>query len=324
AWAFARILDVAIPDSNLVRLCEAKDVPHNANYLTLSHCWGGFQPLRLLSANYEAMKKQISWSLLPNTFRDAISFTRKLGERYLWIDSICIIQDSRLDWLRESSVMGRIYQGSSCNLAATSAANSSVGLFTCRDPAFIPPLRLFIPDPSKVLIETLPDENLWGREIASSPLCHRAWVLQERLLAPRTLHFASQQLFWECQELQACEKVPRGFLNTTYKRPNPHMRVIDIASQELAWNAVPAPFFQVWEEIVTAYTSADLTKESDKLIAIGGLASILALKSGVRYTAGLWHHDLLRQLLWRVEKPVHRPQNYRAPSWSWASADGTV
>lgn len=291
------------------------------------------------------MKKQISWSLLPNTFRDAISFTRKLGERYLWIDSICIIQDSRLDWLRESSVMGRIYQGSYCNLAATSAANSSVGLFTCRDPAFIPPLRLFIPDPSKVLIETLPDvargawlpdpseasipphfgsqsrhyydcfeENLWGREIASSPLCHRAWVLQERLLAPRTLHFASQQLFWECQELQACEKVPRGFLNTTYKRPNSHMRVIDIASQELAWNAVPAPFFQVCEEIVTAYTSADLTKESDKLIAIGGLVSILALKSGVRYIVGLWHHDLLRQLLWRVEKPVHRPQNYRAPS----------
>ena len=95
-------------------------------HICLSHCWGSYRPLKLEKATLEVFKSRISWNSLPLTFQDAISFARKLGVKYIWIDSLCIIQDDREDWERESANMAAIYQGLLLALAATRAESSSV------------------------------------------------------------------------------------------------------------------------------------------------------------------------------------------------------
>ncbi|KAH7009567.1 heterokaryon incompatibility, partial [Ilyonectria destructans] len=84
----------------------------------LSHCWGGFQPLRTLKKHIADMKNCISWNDLPKTFQEAVTMTRRLGIRYLGIDSICIIQDDNGDWRRESSKMHTSYRNGYLTLSA--------------------------------------------------------------------------------------------------------------------------------------------------------------------------------------------------------------
>ena len=146
--------------------------------------------------------------------------TRRLGKRYIWIDALCIIQDDtdKVDWLHEAGLMHKVYSHSFLNIAATGALDSSRGLFTHRNaeqdlrPVSIscspPPIGTKEPAPVQSFVMT--DIMFFDRELMNAPLHHRAWVLQERILAPRILHFGSKQLFWECKRGLMCERFPRG------------------------------------------------------------------------------------------------------------------
>lgn len=107
------------------------EIPPGTPYMTLSHCWGHSQHFRLLQSNLQDLRKNIEYYELPRTFQDAISICHQLGASYLWIDSLCIIQDSTsgLDWQRESAEMGSIYSHVKCNICATAGYDSSDGLF---------------------------------------------------------------------------------------------------------------------------------------------------------------------------------------------------
>ncbi|KAJ6006655.1 hypothetical protein N7451_004599 [Penicillium sp. IBT 35674x] len=142
---FSRILDVGnVSDAPNVNLCLSDGLEHDTKYATLSHCWGGatLEIPSLTTKNYEKFLQRITIMDLPQTFQDAIQLTRRLGLRYLWIDSLCIMQDSREDWLDQSAVMGSIYQGSYLNIAATKSTDPSGGLFTTRNPFVVTPLRV--------------------------------------------------------------------------------------------------------------------------------------------------------------------------------------
>jgi hypothetical protein len=152
------------------------------------------------------MLNEIPMTILPQTFRDAISITRRLGVQYLWIDSLCIIQDSEEDWERESSMMGSVYQNGMCNIGATAASNGTVGCFSERDPLLAQPCRVKIEkDLKKFKLKkgtyNLVPKKLWDAGLSEAPLLRRAWVVQERVLTQRMLHFGRNQLFWECNEL---------------------------------------------------------------------------------------------------------------------------
>lgn len=132
---------------------------------------------------------------LRKTFRHAILITQKLGLRYLWIDSLCITQDSPLDWDKESSLMASVYGGSTINIAAAGAKDGSWGCFL--KPA------VFV---GKVHVTGTRDgiRKAWDiattlhySSVTQSHLSTRAWAFQERILAPRTLHFTDTELFWE-------------------------------------------------------------------------------------------------------------------------------
>lgn len=120
-----RVIDVGSPDGRTEpRLCDTNGEP--GDYIALSHCWGGRQPLRTTKENICSMKTCIPWAKLPNTFQDAISVTRRLGIRYLWIDSLCIVQDDAQDWEREAAKMALIFEAAYITIAATAATNGSV------------------------------------------------------------------------------------------------------------------------------------------------------------------------------------------------------
>jgi hypothetical protein len=177
----------------------------NGAYMTLSHCWSLSQSLRLTASTLESMESGLEMSCLPTTFRDAILVARALKIRYLWTDSLCILQDSFQDWSRESSMMGLVYANSCCNIAATWGSNSNDGLFVERDPHIVE--HCVIPNllDKYSVPHVLFDPLIVTRQIEDAPLNSQGWVLQERLISPRVLHFGAEQVFWDCQSCVASE-----------------------------------------------------------------------------------------------------------------------
>lgn len=321
---FARIVDVQDGSSD-PRLAEVDEVPASSIYMTLSHCWGDpkHRPLTLTLDTLVAFKAGIPWNMLPKTFTDAITFTRNMGIRYIWIDSLCIIQDSADDWANQSAVMCEIYTGSYLNLAATAAADSRGGLFAERDERLIQPLRVAQPPPpgsssssdDLVRYYDAVDGSEWPREVEGSPLCQRGWIIQERALARRSLHFEKRQLYWECTSMLASESVPLG-----YPGMGQRTNVFDPLLPYFTGTAL----VETWESLVETYTKTGLTNETDKLVAISGLAKALAAQSDIQYLAGLWNYGLKHQLRWYAVSPSKRPDVFRAPSWSWASTNSRI
>ena len=208
---FLHILDVSIPgDNSIVRLCENQEMSESASYLTLSHCWGGAKIKSLSHKTYGEYERGVLVEELPRTFKDAVHLTRRLGLRYLWIDALCIVQGAGGDWYYHAFIMDEIYRDAYFNIAATSADNPYGGLFREREPALIVPLRIQIFDSSfdsgSAFYDVGDDfSETWVRQVVKSPLASRAWVVQERLLARRVVHFANSQLFWECAETRTSE-----------------------------------------------------------------------------------------------------------------------
>ncbi|KAI0708555.1 heterokaryon incompatibility protein-domain-containing protein [Earliella scabrosa] len=298
-------------------------------YLTLSHCWGGATILRLLLENVDTLTKGIPMGDLPKTFRDAVIITRRLGYRYIWIDSLCIIQDSPSDWRTNAAVMGEIYAGSACTVAALTARNAHDGgcfFDHARNPLFFCSCRL---SPHWTVDGNTPvgtDLRLPPPSLGPLPLHTRAWVVQERLLAPRTLYYGSTGLAWECVECSATESVPGGEVS----RFSPKASFFEIMHQLPADRADQAEFeekvYDLWTDVQIAYSRCLLTRFEDRLVAISGVIKRIEAAVGWRSMWGIWRERVLVDLLWFVEEPSVRPATpeYLAPSWSWAGLAGRV
>ncbi|KAJ2987847.1 hypothetical protein NUW58_g4286 [Xylaria curta] len=266
------------------RLIETKNHAMQGPYATLSHRWGGSDILTCTKDTKEDLEAGIGPSFLTQTFRDALHAIEQLGINYIWIGSLCIIQDSTEDWTREALRMGKVYRYAYVNLAATRAENSQAASKT-----------------PWVLIGDTGD-----REIQLAPLNNRGWVMQERLLSPRAVHFAKEQIFWDCAGLTASETLPRGL-------------PLVPGAMWIEKKQFSSLFIQGPEE---AERGKDIRRV---LIALEGIAEHLRNVLGYEYLAGLWRRQIELQLCWfvaRTEPPVTR--NHIAPSWSWASVDGLV
>ena len=174
-------------------------------YLTLSHCWGSSKHISLTKQNIDDLMTPSLCSVLPATYRDALVVAAALGTRYIWIDSLCIIQNDKDDWKSQSSVMGYIYKHSACNIAALGAADSSDGLFSPKEAPTIVTLHgeeyQFEDDPTyRYAFEK--------QDIEDASLNSRAWVVQERYLTPRQLGFGKSQIYWASRWTCASEESP--------------------------------------------------------------------------------------------------------------------
>jgi hypothetical protein len=276
----------------------------------LSHAWGKLDFIRLCKENFKDLQENVPERQLTKTFRDAIYVTRSLGLEYIWIDSLCIIQDDELDWLRESRSMAGVYGGSTINIAAAGSVDGNGGcLYEDSDrrteyKAFR--YRFWPPGMQDTGLWELAPLYLYPDCTSWTPLAGRAWALQERLLAPRTLQFSKTDLLWECHEKDACSLFPEGMppslcLHYTYRMRG------SLAS--------------IWNQIVELYSAAQLTMYSDKLVALSGLAYAVQSETRDEYVAGMWRESLEAQLLWSSslsnnEEMPPRPQPYRAPTVS--------
>ena len=253
--------------------------------------------------------------------------------------------------------METIYGHSYCNIAAVDSSDGSGGLFRPREVHEVLPSEVKSSSPLlgnrtyKVV-----RQDFWEGELLEEPLYRRAWVFQgkiasmtqsnskdidkirsERMLSQRLLHFGKHQIFWECPSLCACEAFPNGL----------PVGLEGKAREGLEWKETlqagylnkglstrglqRLPSYKFWRESVFNYTSCELTVETDKLVAIAGIARLLRHALAERYLAGLWENNLEEQLAWKVVDckkasgaPSTRQVKYRAPSWSWASVDGVV
>jgi hypothetical protein len=317
--------------------------------MTLSHCWGKVRFLTLTTKNIAALQREIVLADLPATFQDAITFARYIGIEYLWIDSLCIIQDSNNDWQNESNLMDSVYSNGFCNIAATGASDASGGCFFNRSSEAyrIPTIdipqhesiwhlatgrflkifdkrRHFI-NPGEYLCH---DTDLWAREITRSVLCKRAWVIQERFLAKRVLYFSPSQIFFECNRMRACEACPE-FMPDTYFRFGirealARVKLNVLHGDPITDNLTVRSALKAWSSLVSNYSACALTYEKDRLVALAGLARYLQPFIGCRYLAGLWETEFVSQLLWENAANSTRSTTYQAPSWSWASRPGQV
>lgn len=303
-------------------------------YVTLSHCWGSADVIQLRAEKLEGFLVCLSYGQLPKTYRDAVEVTRRLGIRYLWIDSLCIVQDSPEDWQKEVRTMDIVYENAVCSIAATNSRDSHGSLFYDRVPLLVSQSSVLSswngqkPTYYKVTVDRVFDE-----EINLSPLNSRAWVVQERLLSPRILHFGPRQLFWECHELLACESSPdglSGFCGGSNWLRKTHDPTDDLIVSPTGDQSAVSPYepYQQWLAALEIYTRGGLTKEKDKLFAISALAKRTREIVKDDYLAGLWRQCLEYDIIWWVldtrpdgQQPSTRAKTYRAPSWSWASID---
>ena len=264
-----------------------------------------------------------------------------MGVQYLWIDSLCIIQDSATDWEAEAARMGSYYSHALFNIAAAGASNSSQGCFMQRDPRCVRSCRVRLsfvsetnqdaPNPAPhrekvVWLRPRDDRAVWAQQAAPSALDRRGWVMQERLLAPRTLLFGREQLGWACLEIQADERDPggrksQGALRNLGRGDDVLRRVFQGMGLRMGEKG---ELWERWYDLVRVYSGLEFTYWSDVLPALSGVASLVGDATGWRYLAGLWEEDLQRGLLWSVSMPGARMGDYLAPSWSWASVRRAV
>ncbi|PQE28270.1 tol protein [Rutstroemia sp. NJR-2017a WRK4] len=215
----SRVLDVGdSKNSKSLRLylSHSEGRGERGRYITLSHCWGNVDPsvkdkYCTYLCNVKDRFQGIDFDDLPKTFQNAVTVTQELGIRFLWIDSMCIIQphkgcskrgcDSSYDWSWEGKIMERYYGRSYCTIAATSTSDSTQGFLNPR------PIRRHVTlnQSSESQLYICKNINNFRNDVEDGPLNQRGWVLQERALSCRTIHFTENQIYWECGQGICCE-----------------------------------------------------------------------------------------------------------------------
>ncbi|KAH7018471.1 heterokaryon incompatibility protein-domain-containing protein [Microdochium trichocladiopsis] len=322
-------------------------------YVALSYRWGivSSSSRLLLTANTErSLRAGVSMADLPRTIQDACAAVLGLGYQYLWVDRLCIFQDSSEDWNREATRMAQVYKHAVLVLAASCAVDEDAPLFRNRGPAGggVQPLWLCsIPlaldiwptkkgHSAEMMGEFRPQKQRReqdGYSIDShhaneddplngklGHLASRGWAYQERVLAKRIAHFSSEEIHWECHTLEQSESNSN---RQTYGLERP---TVDMLDPNVHWD-----MHYNWCSLVTPYSSRKLTFPKDRLPALSGLAK--ETKDAVRqdvpaeaYYAGLWRSTFIADLCWGTSfnEPRGPLDVYTAPSWSWASHGGRV
>jgi hypothetical protein len=345
-----RLISLDPQESSMrLRLIHGIDVhTHDpVRYAALSYCWGGPQKKQLTRANRVLYEDDISWHTLPKTLRDAVTTTHRLGLRYLWIDSLCIIQDDDDDKSTSISQMTKVYTHATVTIMDKRGSKAADG--------FLHP-RSALPGSTYVKYEK--DCGIFGWATLSfdkavlvedsGQLDTRGWTLQEQILSRRQLVFGPRFTEWSCRADRARNRDGWRCPPTTVSELGPgnlllpaevqdkfgginaesltdavvfHSLNLDTQAKRLSTPEICSE----WRKLINAYSMRSLTVSKDRVFAIAGLAESFAqcMVDSQRYITGIWECDMPLALLWHVPSRVvarsNRPVGYQGPSWSWVS-----
>ncbi|KAI0401501.1 HET-domain-containing protein [Xylaria palmicola] len=310
-----RLIDVEERDSPYVRLLETQhstvQVPH-LRYVALSHPWGDkakHSHYCTTRENIAHHKAGIAINILPPTFQDAIQATRQLRVRYLWIDSLCIVQGKDGDFEDEATHMETVFSSAYCVIAATCASGTSSGFLKSRPDRNIVKMER----PGEAPLYFCDAINNFQQDVIEGTLSQRGWVLQERALARRTIHFANNQTYWECGEaaLLGDPKFPR------------------VATESSKGGQI-----RLYELLYKQYSRLQFSRSYDRPLAIAGLEQRLIRAFNTQGGYGVFARYFGRGLLWQRDvtmapsamKPIPFPasQKYAVPLWSWMAYEGAI
>lgn len=304
-------------------------------YMALSHCWGKeITPMKTERRSLPYRMAYIPLETMPRTYRDAVLLTRSLGISYLWIDSLCIVQDDEDDWKRESSSMAEVYRNAYLTVCAL-VTSCNDGLFRgSREPGVRIPfysrnkvdvngdyfLRLAAVSSHRDISEASKISSKAVRlsdDVKGSSWSSRGWTFQEALFSTRRLLCCERLIYLDCNMTSCSENSIPGEAVSNSLPSRLRMDHDDLLS--------------TWYQLISSYSQRSLTYEKDRLPAISSLAASFAELIGDKYIAGLWINDLSHGLLWhRTDDEEGRlnlsdlvkrrtcESQFIAPSWSWA------
>ncbi|RAR12860.1 Het-C-domain-containing protein [Stemphylium lycopersici] len=334
----ARILTVEKHETRayIIKLISTRDIDlHKESHVILSHVWGDIdvscKTTRAKVCQY--FDTGIDFDTLPKTFQDAICITAAVGFRYIWIDSLCIIQDDKEDWQRESAKMAAIFRAGTITLSATCSFNSRGGCGL--SPGFRPAHRFpkadsegfgFAARETEVLRRSSTD--VLEGQLRHGPVNGRAWILQEKMLSRRILHATSSQFVWQCNTITESED---GMLYEPKKRvPGSTLwghfsRVVPSSQRQVDIRLDDYEFDRRWWRCVQDYSKRSLRYPSDQYAALAGVVQYHQEISKDSPVVGLWKHHLVVDLAWKAYRdtrehstPLLEPGE-RRPSWTWMS-----
>ncbi|KAF2184993.1 HET-domain-containing protein, partial [Zopfia rhizophila CBS 207.26] len=264
------------------------------SYIALIHCRGSHQTLKMEKDSLNARETGLPWSDIPKKFQDAITLTRLLELKFLWIDSLCTMQDDLDEWAVESSNMSRIYANATLTIATAAAKDDNAGFFRRR------PLRTVSIPIDDIGNEINVRRSLHDGDLASpGPLAHRGPVLQESLLSRQILYYERYEMAWECRIARECECGSNLKYVTYRKIPSvigPRDWFDALLLDTYLFTHIGGFYSEIynwWRKLVVEeYSALDLTKMSNRLPALSGLAAAVRPKTGDEYLAGLWLQDL--------------------------------
>ncbi len=326
-----RLLDLqAFQSPERIRLIEAENEP-DLDYCALSYSWGFGKPYKMTSFNLLDFQKEIHLISLPKTIRDAIQVVRGLGFRYLWIDALCIMQDGDSspaasdDWLDQAGKMNDIFGNSIVTIAASEAFDANQGFIVPRNPLSQTICRLDLD--TKLCYEVVPPCTpyclLHPFHNGRYHLDTRAWVFQERILAPRTLHFTRNFVHLECRTELRCEATPRADAchHSGAVPKAAYQTLFSMAGLDGLPDFAIDGFLSFWHQLIKDYSTTNLSHSSDLLVALAGLVKQVQKQTRLTWSFGLWREHMLRDMLWYVRGGRGEPSRDRAPTWSWASIE---
>lgn len=312
-------------------------------YATLSYRWSSKTDFVLTRSNYEDYRSQIPQESLPRTIREAVEICRNLGVRHLWVDALCVMQGESDDFMHEVAQMGSIYANSVFTLEASDATDSQCTFSKSRNPLRVEPC-VFAGAGDSVywVFEAIrPALDPWCGEdyfytIRDAHLSSRGWVFQEQAMAPRTIHFASEEFIWSCREETFCRRCLSRRSRYHISAP----KCPEWFRKDALLNLVQGcqgserrlKFQEAWGDLIRGYSETDFTDLDDRLSALAGIAQLAHNNSGFEASYGLRLDFFLHDLRWY--SPHNRdPWDLRArfgklasymPSWSWLSFAGPV
>lgn len=291
--------------------------PQPALYAALSYCWGGPQTQQTVIENVQHRTQNgMKASSLPQTIQDAIKVTFELGLRFLWIDSLCIVQDDPVDRSEQISQMSKIYGSAILTIAASRARMVEEGFLGSRYEEHLLGRHCTLPlmnqngDIGEISAIIMPKE-------VNEPLDSRGWAFQERILSRRIVDFGIWSTRWICPGVitpnpyfdkghRMMHRLEEPDTDTSMINPPPSRDALD----------------RTWREDVEEYAARTLSNSTDRILAISGVADRFGRLYQDQYYAGHWAHSLPQDLLWKVRSPGPQQTEtdaYLGPSWSWVS-----